>query len=137
MRRIISISSLVTAVFVMLAFLFVPHHHHHDFMCWKMVVCEQDGAVNDEHTGHDASDTHTDSTHTGEINDMETPPENDVLSFADPFSDDVSIICYIPDFLCNPAVNSTTENKYATDKTFYESADVGSPHGLRAPPLTL
>jgi hypothetical protein len=41
---------------LLLASTFVPHHHHYDrIFCLVMERCEQDGMLNDEHTGHNHS----------------------------------------------------------------------------------
>lgn len=53
-RNILSIVVLVIATLVMSV---LPHHHHHEKICFDRVECEIDHAVNDEHTGHERSDT--------------------------------------------------------------------------------
>jgi len=121
------------AVALLLAFALVPHHHHGEAVCWAVERCELDGAVNDEHTHHDASDSHSPvEHHDGDISDLTTPPDNDVVLSAD--------YHYIMDFLSPYGeFNFSVTNQRCNDLTdsylsFYLSSAAHSSAALRAPP---
>jgi hypothetical protein len=115
---------------MMLVFMTVPHHHHDEMMCWVISYCDVDHAINDEHTDHDAADSHSQNEpHTGEINEINMPPENEM-----PFPQ-LTIICTAVYCDCVLAVNKdATDTSCISDGRRREQDGFMSSRSLRAPP---
>ena len=52
LKRNISILFIAAAYMMLMAEYSIPHHHHGGMFCMVMERCEEDGNINDEHTGH-------------------------------------------------------------------------------------
>jgi len=133
MKRFLALTLHFIAVSLLMAFSLAPHHHHGEALCFLMERCHIDGAVNDEHTHHDASDSHLPGdAHFGEINDVIAPQNNSERIEADCRQHTV-LLC-LP-----PSLNVLTAYKSGNTHRFlfcciYKSPFQDSPHSLRAPP---
>lgn len=55
-KRKCNILLIVVLVIASLVMASLPHHHHQEQLCFERIECEQDHAINDEHTHHAPSD---------------------------------------------------------------------------------
>ncbi|MDR3252419.1 MAG: hypothetical protein LBT35_02490 [Tannerella sp.] len=135
MKRTVSIPFMTAALLMMLVFMTVPHHHHDEMMCWAVSYCETDHAFNDEHTGHDAKESHShNEPHAGEINEISMPPENDGLT-AFHQSHFLTVITTFENHNCILDIDSDTPyTGCQKDKHRDEQDGFMSSHSLRAPP---
>ncbi|MDR3268415.1 MAG: hypothetical protein LBT83_05045 [Tannerella sp.] len=140
MKRTLSISFVVTSMLLLLAFTFVPHHHHHGSMfCLVTERCEQDGVVNDEHTGHEDSGD-DEASCIIETNYVVSAVNDDtkckVLPSDHPHRPAhlYPAICFWADAPTCKAMTSTVRCRYGEYVRRYTSAPVSLSNGLRAPP---
>jgi hypothetical protein len=127
----------------MLALTILPHHHHDGRICIVMDVCEQDHAINDEHTHHN------------DIPDEEHPDTciAETEYIAPPFKDEAKckifscknynhiylfpIYFLVADLLNFDTGNSFFKIEYGEHISFDKSAEATRLNGLRAPPFML
>lgn len=122
-----------------MALAIIPHHHHRGIACFIIELCEQDSAINDEHTHHE-----------------ETPEQNvhDHLCIAEleviaPASDhetiiklltridnlNLSLFLYLPRHLLSLLTETTaSDTDYGEYILNYQSTSISRYNGLRAPP---
>ncbi len=145
MKRKISILSVAISVLVLLVFAILPHHHHEDWACVIMELCEQDNPVNDEHTHHNEA---SEEGHNGSciseseyiVNNFNDETKCKVFSCKD---DNHSHILFFPIyFLVADSLNfdigkSCPKTEYGEYISFYKSAEATQFHSLRAPPAIL
>jgi hypothetical protein len=145
MKRKISILSIAVSVLVLLVFAILPHHHHEEMACLIMEFCEQDDAVNDEHTHHNEA---PEEGHNGSCI---SESEYIVSNFNDETKCKVSsckdynhnhILFFPVYFLVADLLNfdigkSCPKTEYGEYISFYKSAEATQFHGLRAPPAIL
>lgn len=143
MKRIISIICIAISTLVLLVFAILPHHHHGEETCIVMEYCEQDDAINDEHTCHN---NETNEQHGGscavELK-FTVPHFNDEakckISSCKEYNHNhiyfSPVYFLVADFFRVDIGDSATGTDCVERISFYESADAGQSHGLRAPPF--
>jgi hypothetical protein len=142
LKRKVSISFITTAVVMLLFLAVVPHHHHERVACIVMERCEQDHAINDEHTSH-----HADGNMQHELCFTETgyivPQVNNEIKCKVSFCGHHNHIHLFPvlylfaDFLIYNAAYSSPKPDHGEYVSFYKSAEPSQFHGVRAPPYLL
>jgi len=143
-KRIISISFIALASFILLILAIVPHHHHEGLACIVMEMCEQDNQVNDEHTDHrelpDNSEHNQSCIGESQYIAPQTTNEIKCKVFScqnHDFTHLFPILFLAADFLIYNAGISISDFKYGEYILFYKSAEANQFHGLRAPPFTI
>jgi hypothetical protein len=143
-KRIISISLIAISTLVLLLFIILPHHHEGG-VCIIMEYCEQDNAINDEHTHHSGATNGRHSESCIAESDFILPYFNDeikckVFSCKGYNHNHIylfSVYFLVADFFNFDIDDSFTGIGYGEYISFHKSAEANQFHGLRAPPITL
>jgi hypothetical protein len=142
LKKKFSISFIAIATLLIQVFAVLPHHHHAGVACVIMERCEQDGAINDEHTHHgDATGNHGQSCIAGaEYTAVQSGNETKCkVSCDNPGHTHLYPILF-------PAANFLAYNldsfnnikpEYGEYTLCYKPAETSRFHGLRAPPSFL
>jgi len=141
LKRRISISFIALSTLMLLVLSFVPHHHHEGIFCVIMERCEQDDAVNDEHTQHgDATDNHRQSC-IAEAEYLALQSGNETKCKVSCDNPDHThlypILFLVADFVLHNADKLSVKAEYREYTSFNKSAETSRFLGLRAPPIFL
>lgn len=141
MKRKCSISVIAVSIILFLILAVVPHHHHRGIACIVIELCEQDNAVNDEHTHH--SDTDGEEAHDENCiaeSKFTIPSSVDETKYkhSTDHNDTSSFPLFLAGYLFNYCLESSfIESDYGKHILNYLSAEISQSHGLRAPPTIL
>lgn len=127
----------------MLVFAILPHHHHEEVACVAVDYCEQNNAINDEHTnGSEIPEDDHDGSCISEmkfiVSNFKNETKCNVFSFKD-YNHKYLFSIY---FLVAGLFNFDTRNFHLKTKceeyiSFYKSVKASQFHGLRAPPTII
>jgi len=140
LKRKCSISAIAVSTVLFLILAVIPHHHHRGVACVVIEQCEQDNAVNDEHTHH--NDTDDGESHNGICiveSEFITPSSLDETKSKvfENLNDNTSLFLIL--FLAGDLFNSHLanlfiESDYGEYILNYTSVEASQSHSLRAPP---
>lgn len=143
LKQKLSISFLSVAVFMLMVIAVVPHHHHSEMACLVMERCEQDRALNDEHTGHHSDNKMAHNSCISEIGYIAQQSDNETKCKVSSCNNHNHIHLFpafylLADFLIyNNVAYSAPKPNLGEYLSFYKSAEISQFHGLRAPPCFL
>jgi hypothetical protein len=129
MKKVIRISFMALATFMLVMLAVVPHHHHQGLWCNIVEQCALDHDDNDRHTHH-----HDDNTscveHLNYVVSKHSVAQNNIELQQAQFIAIAAIIaqCLAPDDSKEPACDYRPES-------LFTGIDVSNRHALRAPPV--
>lgn len=131
MKRFLFILPITIATLSLIVFSIIPHHHHKEMLCIVMETCEQDNAVNDEHTNHNTDgNTNHEKTCVLRSEYITTYGGGDNLAL-------LPVLFLLANYLIYNSELSNTESTYGEYVFSYTSVMLGESSGLRAPPCFL
>jgi hypothetical protein len=135
----LSFVSIAIAALALLAASLIPHHHHKGMVCTVVEICEQDHAINDKHTQHDASNEHDDQSCIAENHSIFSPTDEDTKCKIPSCNTHNPAPIFLTLYLCADYSLYNTElpdnsSGYGEYLLFYTSTDASQAHALRAPP---
>lgn len=143
MKRKCSIFAIAVSTVLFLILAVVPHHHHHrGIACAVIELCEQDNAVNDEHTRHSDADGENSHDESCVAESKFTIPSSVdetkyKLSTDDNDTSLPSVLFLAGELFSYRLGNSFIETDYGEHILNYISTEASQSHGLRAPPTIL
>ncbi|KAF5066375.1 hypothetical protein DSECCO2_264460 [anaerobic digester metagenome] len=144
MKKAVSISFIALSTLVLMLVAIVPHHHHEGTACIVTEYCEQDDAINDEHTHHGNIPKGDDQSCVAEVDYIASSFNNGIkykVAKSESHDDNsysflFSVYFLVSDFILNPEYLSS-KSDYGEFISFYKSAEANQFNGLRAPPYLL
>jgi hypothetical protein len=129
MKKVIRISFMALATFMLVMLAVVPHHHHQGLWCSIVEQCAVDHHDNDEHTHHH-DDASSCVEHLSYVVVKQSVVQSNVELQPHHFVAILAAIahCFAPDSSVIDAYNVCPD-------VIYAGVDVSNSHALRAPPV--